>query len=295
MTAQHPGAVLAPPVPPEVAAATLADLLRGGRFAVLTGAGLSTDSGIPDYRSPGAPVRSPMTATEFRSGPVARQRYWARSYLGFGRMARALPNAGHRALAALEHAGRTTTTITQNVDGLHGEAGSRRVVDLHGRIDEVRCLDCGQVTARDELQQRMAALNPDFAAHQDLSVNPDGDVDFEDTDGFRVPVCRRCTGVLKPRVVFFGDSVPKDTVEQCFSAVETSDALLVAGSSLTVMSGLRFVRRAAALGRPVAILNRGTTRGDELATVRLDAGCSETLAGLARSLDHRPDRAADSR
>ena len=260
------------------------DLLADGDVVVLTGAGLSTDSGIPDYRSPGAPVRTPMTGQEFASGAAPRQRYWARSYLGFGTMAHAGPNAGHRAVAALEQAGLSTLTITQNVDGLHGEAGSRRVVDLHGRIDEVICLDCGQVTPRQELQDRMTALNPDFASGADLDVNPDGDVEFSDTAGFRVPVCRHCTGVLKPRVVFFGDSVPKPTVQECFSAVEAAKALLVAGSSLTVMSGLRFVRRAGKLDIPVVIINRGATRGDPLATVKLETGCSETLQYFALEL-----------
>ncbi len=266
------------------ALATACRLVARGGAVALTGAGMSTDSGIPDYRSPGAPVRTPMTQAEFLSGPVARQRYWARSHLGWQRMRAAVPNDGHCALARLGQGGLLDSVITQNVDGLHGLAGSRPVIDLHGRIDEVICLDCGHVSPRAELQHRMSALNPGFGAELDLTVAPDGDVDLEDTAGFQVPSCRRCAGVLKPRVVFFGDSVPKPVVDDCFARVDAAGALLVAGSSLTVMSGLRFVRRAARNGTPVIIVNRGATRGDELATVKLETGCSETLSALADAL-----------
>ncbi len=268
----------------ERAFAASVDLVAAGSVLVLTGAGLSTDSGIPDYRGPGAPVRAPMTITEFCSGPVAQQRYWARSHLGWQRMGTAVPNAGHHALAALENAGYLGELITQNVDGLHQQAGSRRVVDLHGRIDEVICLNCGQVTPRLELHHRLEKLNPGFGAALDLISAPDGDVEFDDTTGFRVAACRRCSGPLKPHVVFFGDSVPKPTVQHCFSAVDAAAGLLVAGSSLTVMSGLRFVRYARRRGIPIVILNRGATRGDDLATYRIDAGCSQTLTELAGRL-----------
>ena len=271
-------------VPLDRAFAAAVDLLATGSVLVLTGAGMSTDSGIPDYRGPGAPVRAPMTITEFRSGPVAQQRYWARSHLGWQRMGTAVPNDGHRALAALEHAGCVDALITQNVDGLHQQAGSRQVVDLHGRIDEVICLDCGQVTSRLELQYRLEALNPGFGDHLDLASAPDGDVEFEDTAGFRVAACRRCSGVLKPNVVFFGDSVAKPLVQHCFSAVDSAAGLLVAGSSLTVMSGLRFVRHARRRGIPIVILNRGATRGDDLADWKLDAGCTPTLRALCDQL-----------
>lgn len=264
--------------------AAAVDIVAGGSVVVLTGAGLSTDSGIPDYRGPRAAARTPMTITEFRSGPAARQRYWARSHLGWNRMGTAVPNAGHLALGRLQDAGYVIELITQNVDGLHQQAGSRRVVDLHGRVDEVICLDCGQVTPRVELHHRLTEKNPGFGAHLDLISAPDGDVEFEDTSGFRVASCLRCTGVLKPRVVFFGDSVPKAVVEHCFAAVESADALLVAGSSLTVMSGLRFVRHAHRRDLPIVILNRGATRGDELATWKIDAGCSPTLVELAAQL-----------
>ena len=257
-------------------------LLAGRPLVVLTGAGLSTDSGIPDYRGPGSPVRAPMTYQEFRSGPQARQRYWARSHLGWARMRRAEPNVGHHALARLD----PQLLITQNVDGLHERAGSRRLVALHGRIADVVCLECRATSSRAALQQRMAALNPDFAARHALAAaRPDGDVELEDTAAFVVPGCTTCGGVLKPDVVFFGENVPKSRVERCYAAVDAladaGGALLVAGSSLTVMSGFRFVRRAARTGTPVIIANRGPTRGDELATYKLDVGCSEFLLELA--------------
>lgn len=256
------------------------DLLRGRPLVVLTGAGLSTDSGIPDYRGPGAPDRTPMTFQEFVSGPAARRRYWARSHLGWGRMRAAAPNPGHRALAALD----PTLLITQNVDGLHELAGSRAVVALHGRIADVVCLDCRRTTGRAALQERLERLNPGWTSdHADVAVRPDGDVDLDHTEGFVVPACEECGGVLKPDVVFFGENVPKPRVERCYAAVDAlaqDGALLVAGSSLAVMSGLRFVRRAARNGTPVVIVNRGATRGDELATCRVEAGCSEFLTEL---------------
>jgi len=257
------------------------DLLRHGRLVVLTGAGLSTDSGIPDYRGPGSRARQPMTYQDFVSGPAARQRYWARSHLGWSRMGRAAPNAGHHALAALD----PDLLITQNVDGLHEAAGSRRLVALHGRIAEVVCLSCRGGTSRAALEERMARLNPGFAErHDGVSSRPDGDVDLEDTSDFVVPDCAGCGGVLKPDVVFFGENVPAARVQRCYDAVDAlgpEDALLVVGSSLTVMSGFRFVRRAVRAGVPVVIVNRGPTRGDDLATVKVDAGCSEFLATLA--------------
>ena len=268
-------------MPAEAAGDEALALLRDRPLVVLTGAGLSTDSGIPDYRGPGAPSRTPMTYQEFVSGPAARRRYWARSHLGWSRMGTATPNPGHHALAALDPA----LLITQNVDGLHERAGSRAVVALHGRIADVVCLDCRTVTSRADLQVRLDELNPGWAAaHADVAARPDGDVDLEHTDGFVVPACTECGGVLKPDVVFFGENVPRDRVERCYAAVDAlggDGTLLVAGSSLAVMSGLRFVRRAARNGTPVVIVNRGTTRGDDLATCRVEAGCSEFLTGLA--------------
>jgi len=257
-------------------------LLRGRPLVVLTGAGLSTDSGIPDYRGPDSPARMPMTYQEFVSGPEAQQRYWARSHLGWGRMKGADPNEGHHALARLDPG----LLITQNVDGLHERAGSRSLVALHGRIADVVCLGCRATSPRAALQARLGELNPDFAArHAAVATRPDGDVDLEETAGFVVPGCEQCGGVLKPDVVFFGENVPAPRVERCYAAVdalpEQDGALLVAGSSLTVMSGFRFVRRAVRAGTPVVIVNRGTTRGDELASYKLEVGCSEFLVALA--------------
>jgi NAD-dependent SIR2 family protein deacetylase len=251
-------------------------------LVVLTGAGLSTDSGIPDYRGPGAPARMPMTFQEFVSGPGAQQRYWARSHLGWSRMRGAEPNDGHRALATLG----AELVITQNVDGLHEAVGTPRLVALHGRIADVVCLSCRRTTTRAALQQRLTELNPGWVErHAAVASRPDGDVDLDDTDSFVVPACLPCGGALKPDVVFFGENVPAARVERCYAAVEAladlDGVLLVAGSSLTVMSGLRFVKRAAKLGVPVVIVNRGITRGDVHASHKVDAGTSEWLTELA--------------
>lgn len=264
-------------------------LLLGRPLVVLTGAGLSTDSGIPDYRGPTSVPRQPMTYQQFVSGPEEQRRYWARSHVGWGRFRAAEPNAGHRALAALD----PTLLITQNVDGLHERAGTSSLVALHGRIAEVVCLDCRTVSPRAALHERMSRANPGWVEeHADVEVRPDGDVALEETAGFVVPACEVCGGVLKPHVVFFGENVPKERVQRCYDAVEAladggahaGGALLVAGSSLTVMSGLRFVKRAAQRGVPVVIVNRGATRGDPLADVKLEVGCSDFCAGL---LDRR--------
>lgn len=259
------------------------ELLAGRPLVALTGAGLSTDSGIPDYRGPGSPARRPMTYQEFVSGEAARRRYWARSHVGWARMAHAAPNAGHRAIAALEQEGILRGSITQNVDGLHGDAGSREVIDLHGRIDTVVCLGCRARSPRAELQDRFTALNPGFAEATGLRAAPDGDAELDATDGFRLVACPGCGGTLKPDVVFFGENVPRDRVARAYAMVDGmagGGALLVAGSSLTVMSGLRFVRHAHKIDVPVVIVNRGATRGDELATALVDAGCSEFLPAL---------------
>jgi NAD-dependent SIR2 family protein deacetylase len=271
--------VLSTPIPTETdaALAEVVDLLRRTRFVALTGAGMSTDSGIPDYRGPGSIDRTPMTYQELISGPEAQQRYWARAHLGWGRMGAAVPNAGHLALADLEAAGLCAGVITQNVDGLHEAAGSSRLVALHGRVSQVVCLDCRQLTSRTALQTAMEATNPGWRArHRQAPVRPDGDVEIEDTAGFVVPRCP-CGGVLKPDVVFFGENVPKPRVQECYDMVDGAGALLVLGSSLTVMSGLRFVRHAAKRGIPVVIINRGRTRGDDLATYKRDQGTSEFL------------------
>ena len=260
-------------------------LVADRRFVALTGAGMSTDSGIPDYRGPGSPARMPMTYSDFVSGPEAQQRYWARSHIGWSRMKRASPNDGHRALVALEAAGRLRMLITQNVDGLHEAAGSQALCALHGRIAEVVCLDCREVTSRAALHERLAQRNPGWdERHAGVEVRPDGDVELEDTSGFTVPGCSRCGGVLKPDVVFFGENVPKPRVERCYAAVDALDpateALLVLGSSLTVMSGFRFVRRAVKLGVPVVVVNRGATRADDLPILKLDHGTTPFLASL---------------
>ncbi|GAB7190771.1 NAD-dependent protein deacetylase [Kineococcus sp. NUM-3379] len=269
------------------AAGHLGGLLAGGGVTVLSGAGLSTDSGIPDYRGPNGSLRrhTPMTYQEFTGSPEARLRYWARSHVGWRHFRRARPNAGHRAVAALEDAGLVTGTITQNVDGLHTAAGSRRVVELHGNLERVVCLACGDVSPRDELAVRLAAANPEFDARlAELAVvNPDGDADLsgEQVAGFRMVPCRRCgEDDLKADVVFFGENVPRDRVEDSFALVDAARVLLVLGSSLTVMSGYRFVLHAAKRGIPVVIVNSGPTRGDAKADVRVDAPLGEVLPAL---------------
>lgn len=272
--------------------ADLTSLLRGSRWVALTGAGISTDSGIPDYRGPDARPATPMQYADFVRHPAARQRYWARSLLGWRSFGAAQPNPGHRALALLAVGG-LEHVITQNVDGLHQAAGSPAVLDLHGRISRVICLSCGEVSDRAALQRRLDAANPAVVgtipagrAELDSGLRPDGDAVVDEWGDFVVVPCEHCGGVLKPDVVFFGESVPRDRVARATAIVEAAEVLVVAGSSLTVMSGLRFVRQHARAGKPVAIINRGPTRGDELATVRLEAGTSETLAAVAQALGH---------
>lgn len=266
----------------------LLTLLSGRRISVLTGAGISTDSGIPDYRSPESPPSNPMTIGQFLGDPVFRQRYWARNHLGWRHMAGATPNAGHLALAALEQAGVVNGVITQNVDLLHTKAGSRRVINLHGSYAGVVCLTCGKAVTRAWLAEQLEQLNPGFAERAGhlgaIAVAPDADAVVTDTTSFRYLDCRHCGGILKPDIVYFGESVPKGLVAQAYSMVEEAEALLVAGSSLTVFSGYRFVRHAAARGIPVAIVNRGPTRGDDLADVKVDGGCSPALTVLAAEL-----------
>jgi NAD-dependent SIR2 family protein deacetylase len=263
-------------------------LLAGRRVAVLTGAGMSTDSGIPDYRGPDSPPSNPMTIRQFTSDPVFRQRYWARNHVGWRHMNDTQPNAGHRAVAALERNGVVNGVITQNVDLLHTKAGSRDVINLHGTYAQVICLSCGHSMSRAALAEELDVLNPGFTERVEavggLAVAPDADAVVADTASFRYLDCASCGGMLKPDIVYFGESVPKDVVRQAFSRVEDAEVLLVAGSSLTVFSGYRFVRHAAALGVPVAIVNRGPTRGDDLATVKVDGGCSELLTLLSEEL-----------
>lgn len=271
----------------EIEIEPVARLLDGARrIAVLTGAGCSTESGIPDYRSPRPEPRSrPIRFMEFvRKGPM-RRRYWARSMVGWPAISAARPNAGHHALARLEAAGRVDTLITQNVDRLHHVAGSEAVVELHGALAEVRCLGCGAITDRAAMQARLRAANPGWTAAAD-TINPDGDaaLDRADYDRFVVPPCATCGGLLKPRVVFFGESVPPQRVAACYAAVGRADALLVAGTSLTVWSGLRFVRAAAERGLPIALVNLGPVRDDHLISARIDAPTGLALPLLVERL-----------
>jgi NAD-dependent SIR2 family protein deacetylase len=267
----------------ETAVGQLADLVGTGRVMVLSGAGLSTESGIPDYRGPTGTLRRslPMTYQSFTRDPMARRRYWARSQLGWRVIARAVPNAGHRAVAALQQRGLCSAVVTQNVDGLHQAAGAASVVELHGNLDRVVCLSCFGRTPRAELDLRLREANAGWTAEA-TAINPDGDVALDDAhlQTFRVVDCRDCGGLLKPDVVFFGENVQPAKVSHCYDLVQQSRALLVLGSSLSVMSGLRFVRRAAATGVPVAIVNQGWTRGDDLAALKVDAPLGATLADL---------------
>ncbi len=274
---------------------------------VLTGAGISTESGIPDYRGPDGRRRvTPMQHGEFVGSSQARQRYWARSYVGWQRFSAARPNAGHRAVATLQARRVLGPVITQNVDGLHQEAGAREVTELHGSLADVVCLTCGERTDRVGLQERIRRDNPGFleratgvapdGSRVSSQIRPDGDIVLADeaVAGFRLPRCLGCgADTVKPDVVFFGGSVPKDRVEHCYRLVDAAPALLVLGSSLAVMSGYRFVRRAAARGIPVIVVTHGPSRGDAEATHRLDAPLGPTLTALARTLEgHDADAGA---
>jgi NAD-dependent SIR2 family protein deacetylase len=284
---------VAPPPVAETPAAidTLTDLLAGRGAVVLSGAGMSTDSGIPDYRGATGSLRrhTPMTWQTFTRDPRGRHRYWARSYVGWRKIAAARPNAAHRAVATLQRAGVVTDVITQNVDGLHQAGGARGVVELHGGLDRTVCLACGDVADRTELDARLRAVNPGFRPEPGAAgeVNPDGDVELPDEvlDGFVMVDCLACGGgPLKPDVVFFGETVPRDRVDTCFGLVDRARSLVVLGSSLTVMSGYRFVLHAAKRGIPVAIVTCGPTRGDGKADVRIDAPLGAVLPELVRRL-----------
>lgn len=278
----------------ETSEANLAALVefveRHPRLAVLGGAGISTASGIPDYRdAAGEWKRSPpMEHRRFMGSHAARQRYWARALVGFRILGDARPNAAHQALARLEALGHVRGMITQNVDGLHQRAGSRRVIDLHGRADRVRCMGCGASRMRHALHAELERLNPSWAG-TDAVAAPDGDADLEvDFSAFRVPECSRCgDGIWKPDVVFFGDSVPRGVVERAFSLIEECDALLVVGSSLMVYSGFRFARAAARQGKPLACLNLGRTRADDLYTLKVAAPLDASLGALVERLESR--------
>ncbi|WP_432029615.1 NAD-dependent protein deacetylase [Streptomyces sp. 1222.5] len=266
----------------------VAEVLRGGGVLVLSGAGISTESGIPDYRGEGGSLsrHTPMTYQDFTASAQARRRYWARSHLGWRTFGRARPNTGHRAVAAFERHGLLAGVITQNVDGLHQRAGSEDVVELHGSLERVVCLSCGAFSARRELARRMEAANPGFDPVAG-GINPDGDADLTDAQvgDFQVLPCTVCGGILKPDVVFFGEAVPPQRVEHCRTLVREAAALLVLGTSLTVMSGLRFVRQAAQAGTPVLIVNRDPTRGDRHALTRIALPLGTALTAVAGRLD----------
>ena len=268
----------------------LVDVVAAGDVLILSGAGLSTESGIPDYRGPTGLARraTPMTYQTFTGSAAARRRYWARSYLGWRYIARAVPNDGHLAVAEVGRRGRLTGIITQNVDGLHQAAGASEVTELHGSLHRVICLSCGQRTSRTELDRRLEAANPGWDT-QAGPINPDGDavLDDEATAPFRVADCAECQGVLKPDVVFFGENVPRSRAQACYDLVDSASALVVLGSSLSVMSGLRYVRHAAKGGVPVVIVNQGATRGDPYATATLDAPLGPTLSALVQRLGER--------
>lgn len=258
---------------------------------MLSGAGISTESGIPDYRGDSGSLRThtPMTYGDFVGSESGRQRYWARSHLGWRTIARADPNAGHRAVAALQARGFLDGVITQNVDGLHGAAGARDVIELHGNLDRVICLACRETTPREELDRRLRMANPVFEGRA-TRINPDGDVDLPDevVKDFRLVECLNCgSPLLKPDVVFFGENVPKTRVERCYRLIDDARAVLVLGSSLTVMSGFRFVRYAAKAGKAVLIINQGITRGDPYAAVRVNLPLGDALTSLADSLSCR--------
>lgn len=272
----------------------LADLLGGTRWVALTGAGISTDSGIPDYRGPNARPASPMLYDDFTGSSAQRRRYWARSMVGWQTFRSVHPNPGHYALAQLRDHG-LMGVITQNVDGLHQAAGSDRVIELHGSLARVRCLNCGTTITRDEMQAALLAANPSWEGQLPYPpdsphyrsperLRPDGDAEVDDWSWVSVVSCHICGGMWKPDVVFFGESVPRQRSTDSFTMIDAADALLVAGSSLTVMSGLKYVRHAAKRGLPVAILNQGQTRADEIATVRIDGGISPVLTELAELL-----------
>ena len=256
------------------------EYLSGKKTLVISGAGISTDSGIPDYRGEGRVQKHPLTFDEFMGSRANQARYWARSYVGWNRIANAQPNAGHRAIAEAEKSGLISSIITQNVDGLHQKAGSKSVLELHGRLDRVLCVGCGDSFSRLEMDERIAEANPSLIRDFSVEFSPDGDAEVEVPEGFTVPDCVTCGSHYKPDVVFFGEQVPKPRVADAEARVEAAEAVLVAGSSLTVNSGLRLVKRAVQAEKPVVIVNLGSTRADELANVRINGSTSELLGAI---------------
>jgi NAD-dependent SIR2 family protein deacetylase len=253
------------------------ELLASKELLVVTGAGISTDSGIPDYRGAGRVEKHPLTFDEFMGSKANQARYWARSYVGWSRVALAEPNLGHFALAQAERLGIVQKIITQNVDGLHQRSGSKSVLELHGRLDRVICSGCGDILSRNELDARISFLNPDVYQDQNVEYTPDGDAEVEVGQNFRVPDCGACGAHFKPDVVFFGEQVPLMRVQESQEAVDLAEAVLVAGTSLTVNSGLRLIKRAQKRGIPIVIVNLGETRGDHMATLKLQGSTSKLL------------------
>jgi len=262
-------------------------LCRSKSLAVLCGAGVSTASGIPDYRDRNGERKhaEPIQFNEFINSKHCRKRYWARSYIGWRRFSTARPNGAHAALANLESSGRVDTLITQNVDRLHHAAGSRRVIELHGDLSNVRCLGCGEISARDAFQRRLEEQNPDWHAEV-YRFKPDGDAELADSSyqKFAVPACGECDDIIKPDVVMFGEAVPKERVRDATAVIDRSDALLVVGSSLMVFSGFRFARQAAAQDKPIVIVNQGRTRADDLAAHKVEADCAHILSAAIERL-----------
>jgi NAD-dependent SIR2 family protein deacetylase len=268
--------------PDPLAAAVAA--LSARTVAVLTGAGISTDSGIPGYRGEGSTPRSPMTISQFLTDERYRKRYWAGSQLGWARFGSVQPNTGHRVLADLERGGIVTGVMTQNVDSLHQRAGSAKVIELHGGTDRVRCLVCGQLYSREAVAETIGRLNPWLRKLDDSALGPDGDVEVTELDDLVVPDCGVCGGILRPDIVYFGEFIPPAKSAQARGMIASSDALLIVGSSLVVNSGIRMLDQAVRRGLPVVIVNRGESRGDSRATVKIDGDASTTLSALAERL-----------
>jgi NAD-dependent SIR2 family protein deacetylase len=280
------------PAPKEASVEALLEFIRQhDQIMVLTGAGVSTASGIPAYRDNDGQWRrrNPILFHEFMASEVMRRRYWARSYFGWPQIAKARPNAAHRALARLEEQGSLSGLVTQNVDGLHARAGSKALIEFHGSLAKVTCLDCGERFERDRIQRELETLNPDWSPTV-LGFNPDGDaeLDAKAYPGFRVADCSSCGGRLKPDVVFFGEPVPAERAASVNNTLNRSDALIVVGSSLVVMSGLRIVRQAASAGKPVVAVNVGRTRGDDLLRFKLSQDCVEVFERVISAIDRQP-------
>ncbi len=256
------------------------NLISGKKVLLISGAGISTDSGIPDYRGAGRVQKHPLTFDQFMGSAQNQARYWARSYVGWGRISSAEPNQGHLAVAKAEQANKIFQVITQNVDGLHQKAGAKNVLELHGRLDTVVCIQCGELISRHELDLRISQLNPNFVQDQNAKASPDGDAEIEVDASFQVPSCGVCGGCYKPDVVFFGEQIPKPRVQQAADSVAKAEALVVAGSSLTVNSGLRLVKQGKELGLPIVIVNLGETKADSIADVRLNVSTSKVLSEL---------------